>query len=242
MSRAYLLLILWVVMVPVSASAEEVYRIGSPCTAKGCVFSEVEALVREAYRRIGKRVAFTPLPVRRELQSARGGQTDASLIRVSVASSECADLVKVPFPVLRTEVSPITTNPGIRIEELEDLAHYKIGGLRGSVVVALLCERAGVLPDRINGLECGIRMLRAGRIDVFLEDRVMAAVAADKIDTRVSVGKSLYSGYFYHWVNKRHAALAPELARAFREMLADGTTKRLLGRYVDMLPSTEWDD
>lgn len=226
----------------VPVHAEQGYRITSPCTVERCLFQEVKAVVREAYRRLGKRVTFTPLPVRRELQSVSMGQRDATLARVSLPSSERENLEQVPFPLLRAVIGPVSADPAIRVEELEDLARFRVGCLRGGVIAALLCERAGVVPDQINGIANAVRMLQEDRIEVYVEDLVLASVVAEDLGIGIHIGEPLYWGYFYHWVNKKHAALAPELARVFREMLADGTTERLLGKYAAMRPEAHWGD
>lgn len=241
MLRLSLLLILGM-LVSVPAAAHQEHVIGRPCLSDDCSFPEIESVLREAYRRVGRGISFKSLPVQRELEFANQGKTDGSLARSELITVGYPKLVKAPFPLLRIAVSPVTTNPNIRVQAVDDLKAYRVGQLRGSVAASYICDKAGVESYEFNRLSSGIKMLQEGRIDVLLEDRVLATVVAGAMDAKVFVANPLYTGHYFHWVHRKHQVLAPKLAKALKDMLADGTTEKLLGRYVEMLPDMVQDD
>lgn len=223
----------------VPGGAEPEYRIGMPCEVRNCDVSPVGRVVEEAYRRIGVRVRFEVLPALRELDYANSGFLDGCLARTPGVAGAYPNLVQVPFPLLRDTIVACSVRDGIDVPDIEALQRYRVGILHGAHEVRLLCERAGVVPDYYNKLGNGLRMLREGRIDVMLEQRVPLENVAREAGVSVRFSVPLYLGYRYHWLNRRSAGIADDLARVLREMTEDGTTRRLLGSYAGMAVAPE---
>ena len=242
MKRLAVYLIMIVLLVPGMSRAGQELRIGRPCFLSRCDFFEVEEVLKEAYRRIGKEVSFVSLPPLRELDLADTGEIDGCLARLSSVTRPYENLTRVDYPILRYVVVACFVREDVVVNELEDLQRYRVGILGDLVVPELLCQRAGVVPMAYTKLASGLRMLEEGRIDLILEEKTLARIGAEALGMALRYSEPLYLGYAYHWLNDKHFTVAEELAGVLRQMAAEGTTRRLLGRYSGMVCCDDLED
>lgn len=223
--------------VPAPAAGED-YAVGIPeISGTGQRQAEVEALLREAYARIGVTVRFEYLPLLREYDSAAQRRIDASAARTPIAAQGDPDLVLVETPLLRTTVVAYSRAPRAGLDTWDDLRGLKTGYLRGDRTTCkfLTCRNPGAY--RFASLKAGFSALREERLDVFVTHTTivrlggMAEAAQD-----LAASPPLFEGFFHHALNLRHADLAPRLSAALREMIESGASERLMGRFSPLLP------
>ncbi|AMK09705.1 substrate-binding periplasmic protein [Pseudodesulfovibrio indicus] len=239
MKQLFTLLVVLALLVPGEASAQERLRVGMLDLLEQGGGAEAKSVVGEAYRRLGMAVVFVCLPSKRELECAAQGVTDASLVRTAAVSAEYPGLVRVPFPLFRYTLVAAYAREDLDVRGPSDLVALRVGVDRGSVGTMQFCRRNNISVCALKDLGQGMRMLREGRLDAVLEEQVLLEMAAKKAAVPLKCSLPLQRGYYYHWLNREHAGLAPRLACSLKSMYEDGTTARLLGGFSEMLKGLE---
>lgn len=212
--------------------------VGAPCLdIKSCKLPEVETFFKELYSRSGLAVEVRYLPMLRDITEADAGIIDATMSRTMMATKDFPNLVRVPFPLLKFQQAAVTTKLGIHIRSWEDLKPYNVGLMRGSRTEYLMAESRMVNITLFNSWQNGFAMLQENRIDVVIASPLVAKSVSRQMGMKnVHVSEPIMECYTYHYINKKHATLAPRLAQSLKEMLEDGTTERLMGRFQSAAP------
>lgn len=101
----------------------------------------MEAILTEAYRRIGTAVTFKCLPPKRDLIWANNFTIDASAIRSKEALQDYPNLVEVQVPLFQYRLCAFTADPDITIHTWKDLRGYRVGAALGGIVTETLLKR-----------------------------------------------------------------------------------------------------
>lgn len=174
--------------------------------------------VEAAARHAGIGVAARELPPDRGMILANKGEVDGAIGRSALAASEYPDLVQVPEAIYLYE-------PTAYAYRKFDVAHgWK--SLRGHTLCMrrgyTLTERrtSGMQRQRLDSDASLLRMLREGGCEMAIMDRrntvIRDAVAADP--DLLELLPPLEQVPLYLFLHKRHAALAPRLAEALRQV------------------------
>lgn len=232
-----ILLLVWALALPAAASQSATYVIGMPClTVSECRSPEVEALMREAYRRIGAQVEFKYLPQLRDIQETEDGLIDASLARTKSAIEKHSGLVVVNTPLAEEALVAFTVRKGIPSNSWEELQSLSVGVILGAVTATAQCSEHGIKPHFVKNMAQAFAMLSHARLDVVVANHKLGLFSANSLGIRVYHSQPLHSEALYHVLNRKHADIAPLLSAAFEEMRDDGTTRRLLGDWGVFLP------
>lgn len=228
--------ILWA---PNSASAQDhVFVVGMPYVdGEEKTSPEVKDLLGEAYARAGATATFRYLPMLRDVNDANGSTIDASAGRTKLAVRDKETFIQVATPLLKTTVVAYSTRSDLHPTSWADLRGLSIGYLRGDETTRTSLSDARIQAHVFSSLRCGFKGLRKGRIDAFVTHSTFVALAdmtGETANLRQSV--PLYAGFFYHSVNRKYADVADRLSKALNEMLHDGTSRRIMGRFAGLLP------
>lgn len=236
--RKILPIILFVFLLSAPAAARQTLVIGIMCLdSDDCQMPVAEAFLDEIYSRSGLDVEVRYLPHLREIHDANTLVIDGTLSRTPIATRDYPNLIKVPYPLFKETIEAASLKPGIHIDSWEDLQQYKVGILRGNRTPYLLAEAHAVDIHLFNTWNSGLAMLQEGRIDVILGMRNIINGAAQRAGVdNVSFSPPLARTYSYHCLHKSHKDLAPRIARSIEEMLKDGTSRRILGKWAVLLP------
>lgn len=232
-----LLLLLAFLLSAAPVRAGQVYEIGFPCYDAMCTFPEFEAVLTEAYARIGAAVRFKRLPLMRDLRDANAGTIDGSLTRNPDAISQFPNLIPV-YPALgEYTLAVFTLDPALADAPLEELGAYRIGYLRGDVTAQRLVDNAHIKTDTFLTVPGMLKMLKSDHLDAAILPRTIARMAAPALDLpALHVSRPLSKTLFHHSLNKKHSDIIPKLGEALREVYRDGTAKRILGGYLTYTP------
>ena len=220
-----------------SADVQNTFVIGIWHIAENkCDMPEMEAILVEAYRRIGATVTFKCLPPKRDLVWANNHIIDGSAIRAKEVLRDYPNLVEVPVPLLHYSLCAFTANPDISIHNANDLQRYSVGVTLGKIADKTLLQQHGVNYQPFVSPKFAISLLQKGRLDVFVHDCLSFKSYLQQVQLENLVSHPLYTGYAYHVINRKHKNIIPKLSDAFTNMIQDGTMKRLAGRLVEYLP------
>lgn len=201
-----------------------------------CDMPEVEAILTEAYQRIGATVTFRCLPPKRDLVWADNLTIDASALRDKEVLRDHPNLVEVPVPLFQYSLCAFTANPDLTIHTWDDLQGHKVGATLGKMAPGIMLRRHSVDYQDFVSPVSAVSLLHKRRLEVFVHDCLSCKHIIQKLQLKDIISQPLYTGYAYHILNRKHEHIIPRLSDAFTDMIQDGTLKRLAGRFVPYLP------
>ncbi|MDT8445807.1 MAG: transporter substrate-binding domain-containing protein [bacterium] len=228
-----LLGLLWVLTFfgALTLAAEPTLILGTPLSPPLSTVRQdgaIDLIVKEAFKRIGREVTYQILPGQRSLLNAVQGIDDGDLFRVKGIEDYFPNIVRVPEKLLDFEFVAFTNVPEINPQGFEEINVYSVGMVNGWKILERATETA---QERIlveSSLQL-MNLLRKGRIEIALYERYEGLAVVHQLrpnDIRVIEPPLIVKeGFFY--LNKKHQALVLPLARALREMKADGSFQQL---------------
>jgi len=184
------------------------------------------AVMKEAYGRLGRTVEIKWSSGVGSLQASGSGQVDAELERIAGLTG-FPDLIQIPVPINVFYAGIFTRDLKFDVEGWESLKPYRIGivkgiqfaeqGTRGMNVVAV---------DTYYTL---IDLLVEGKVDVAIMPKINGQMYAKEkgADTIQVLDTPLETLFLYHYIHKKNRALIPELQKVLKQMLLDGTTRKI---------------
>ncbi len=192
-----------------------------------------QAVVLEAYRRLGLEVEIRELDGAAALSASSSGAVDAELQRIDGIGRAHPDLVQVPIPVNYLQGAAFSIEYDFPTPGWRSLQPYRLGIVQGIIFAQEGTE--GMEVAVASDYEALFDMLEAGTIDVAVTPRIngLTAVARrraagrDADEAIQEMEGILETLFLYHYVHRSRADLVPELTRILSDMLLDGTTRRL---------------
>lgn len=186
-----------------------------------------EQVLREAYRRLGRTLVVHQLPGERSLVYANEGQMDGELYRKLGLQRDYPNLVIVPVPLLTFELVIFTRGTSFVVSGWDSLRPYTLGFVRGNKIVQE--NTRGMKVEPVSTMHQAFEKLMMGRTDLVLGHRAsgMAVVRSQKLEGITVLDPPLASFPVYHYLNRKHEALVPELTRVLKQMQADRTIERI---------------
>lgn len=186
-----------------------------------------ELILREAYRRLGRKLAVHQLPGERSLVYANEGKMDGELYRKLGIDREYPNLLIVPVPLLTFELVIFTRGTSFVVNGWDSLRPYTMGFVRGNKIAQE--NTKGMRVEQVPTMQLAFEKMMMGRTDLVLAHRAsgMAVVRSQKLEGVTVLEPPLSSFPAYHYVNRKHEALVPELTRVLRQMQADRTIERI---------------
>lgn len=222
-----------------AAAADNTYTI-SVSTSFGESHSvpELEAILNEAYHRLGMTVDFRYYPLVRDALIANEGQADACAIKTRFGVVGYRNLRIVPVPLFIALYVALVPNREQAALAPDQLRQLRFVAIRGDRVASALLEENGITPHLAPTITHAIQMIQANRADAVFTSEALANRAQEEV-----ASQPMYRAAFsetvpgYHVVNVRHEQLVEPLANIFRQMLREGTAKKLAGKYASMIPA-----
>jgi len=186
-----------------------------------------ELVLREAYRRLGRTLVVHQLPGERSLVYANEGKMDGELYRKLGLDRDYPNLVIVPVPLLTFELVIFTRGTSFVVNGWDSLRPYTMGFVRGNKIAQE--NTKGMKVEQVPTMHQAFEKLMMGRTDLVLGHRAsgMAVVRSQKLEGITVLEPPLASFPVYHYVNRKHEALVPELTRVLKQMQADRTIERI---------------
>jgi polar amino acid transport system substrate-binding protein len=195
-----------------------------------------EAVLREAYRRLGVVVEFRPMGAVEALQASSSGAVDAELHRIDGINLEFPDLVQVPIPINYLMGAAFSIEFSFRANGWRSLQYYRIGIVEG--IIFSTEGTAGFDVTVAKNYDQLFDMLSSGQVDVAVTPRINGLYMLRKHGMQNTNQENegnpiqemegvLETLLLYHYVHKSRSDLVPGLTEILGEMLRDGTTRRI---------------
>ncbi|MCB1908956.1 MAG: transporter substrate-binding domain-containing protein [Rhodocyclaceae bacterium] len=190
----------------------------------------LEAITREALKRLGLGFRLINQPSERSLRSANLGQVDGEGLRVEGLESQYPNLIRVPEKFERIAFVAFAKDPSIRLDQAwRSLEAHRVGFITGWKLFEQKASGVRTL-TKVDRPEQLFMMLDADRIDLALYTKADGVALARSMNMPqiVALGPPLKEVDMYLYLNKRHASLVPELAASIRALKADGSYARIM--------------
>ncbi len=176
-----------------------------------------KSVMTEAYRRLGIKIDLKFLPGIRALKHANHGVTDGDLCRVKGIEKEYTNLVMVPVKVASVEIVAFGKNKNITVNGWDSLHPYSIAYLRG---IKIISKKAKGKLKPVSSKKQAFKLLAFNRVDLVIDTRIMGLVTLEKLkieNVRI-IEPPLQEIILYHYLNKKHTGLVPELTKILNHM------------------------
>lgn len=190
----------------------------------------LQQLSQEAFRRIGVEFKMVSLPSERSLKAADAGEVDGEGLRVAGLTAQYSNLLQVPERYERTSFVAFAKDATINLDNgWDSLKPYSVAFITGWKMFEANATGARAV-TKVDKPEQMFHMLDSGRVDLALYTRTdgVALVRGLGLSSIVPVSPALKDVDMYLYLHKKHQALVPRLARALKDMKADGTYNHIL--------------
>jgi polar amino acid transport system substrate-binding protein len=205
---------------------------------KNAFHDAAAAIIRKAYQKLGIAIVFKTLPGERSLQLSNDSVIDGELVRVAGIAKLYANLIRIPVSHVTAEQMAFGRDATIVINGWQSLAHYKLAFHRGYKVAEENTKNMNRYETRTD--QAAFRMVASGRMDLALANRFTGEkVIRDlKLTNVVMLRPPVEVDPLFHYLNKKHAELVPQITAVLRRMEADGEIKAIRQRYGASLLGT----
>lgn len=187
-------------------------------------------LLQEAYRITGHELRPQLVPSQRALFMAENGLVDGDLFRIEGIEAEHPNLVPVPYPLLRGNVIVLLARAGNGCaKELPDGS--LVAAVRRGVIIEKQTAQALGLTTVDTGSYTQVEMLLdSGRVDLALISEIenISPLAPRTIENHQKLCEPVAHFTLFHYLHRRHAELANNLADALEQLHTSGAKQRII--------------
>jgi polar amino acid transport system substrate-binding protein len=190
----------------------------------------LQGLAQEACHRIGVDFKLVSLPSERSLLAADAGEVDGEGLRVAGLEDQYHNLLRVPERFVATSFVAFARTSSNHLERgWDSLRPYRVAYINGWKMFEANAGSARTV-YKVDKPEQMFQMLEHDHVDLVLYTRADGVSLARKLGLSgvAPLTPSLKEVDLYLYLNKKHAALVPKLARALKDMKADGTHDRIM--------------
>ncbi len=226
-----LLLFFFLLFQPSAAAAGDTLYIGTalePPLSDSRQTGMVDAIVREAFSRMGIKVVIEQLPAERSLLNADSGINDGDLFRIGGLSRLYPNLLQVSEKIMDIEFVGFSRDLSGRMDGWECLAPFSVGIVTGWKILEENI-RSAVL-TKVENRELLFMLLARGRAEIVIYERLEGydALAGMALSGVAALEPPLATREMFLYLNKKHRAQVPRMAESLRVMKADGTYNRIV--------------
>lgn len=185
-------------------------------------------IIEELEGRIGTSINIKAMDWSKAQKLLEKGEADA-LMQINETDER---KMKLDFsePVLESEISVFTNNPGLKLSGIDDLEGFDVGIEKDGFPELLLKSEPEINLVEMPSLYEGLQKLKRGEIDAVVTDRWAGSymLATHKIDGIWITGEPIAKQDTHIAVKKGNADLLSSIDKGLKDMKADGTYQRII--------------
>jgi polar amino acid transport system substrate-binding protein len=190
----------------------------------------LQLLSQEAFRRVGLEPRLISTPSERSLQMANQGEVDGEGLRIAGLNAQYPNLIQIPERFIGISFVAFSRDAMINLNQgWESLKPHRVAFITGWKMFEANASGARVV-NRVSTPEQMFRMLEGGRIDVALYTRAdgIHLIRSMNLGSIAPLSPALKDVDMYLYLHKKHESLVPQIAKALREMKADGSYNQIM--------------
>jgi len=222
--------ILFFALLITSSAFADVKTLTFPQVVEGEFAKVGEAILEEAYGRLGINVKFVHYPSERALTQSNSGHLDGEIVRINGLDESYENLIKVPTSYISAVHFVYAIDPHIEVNGYESLTSKSIAFRRGLKVVEK--NTVGFKRAQVSSSDQAFFMLerrKEGRVDIVIEEELtsLSIIKENKLENIKQLYPAISEDKHFHYLNKKHQHLVPEIDRVLKAMLLDGTIEKI---------------
>lgn len=196
-------------------------------TPDGLGFQDL--IIKEAFRRVGIPITIVHLPSERALRTVNAGIDDGNYARVAGMEKKFPNLIMVPERISEFYFSAFTTNPSIIVTDWDSLRPYNVAIITGWKILEEKITNTHSL-TKVKDETSLFHLLTLNRADIVVFDLLQGKgfIKKNNLNGIVALSPPLAQRDMYLYMNKRHAALVPQISSSLKSMKEDGTYKKIV--------------
>lgn len=194
-------------------------------------------IAKEIARRLGVKVEFVPLEWTSLISALESDKVDVIIAQMSITAERKLRVdFTIPYSFVRTVM---VTRPGDdRFLQLSDLAGAKVGVLEETTFETLARGVAGAVVSTYPRSDESIAALLTGVVDVIIEDQLVVSYFINQRELPLRIAPAiLEEGRAGIAVKKGNQDFVDALNRILREMIGDGTYRRIYEKWFGAIES-----
>lgn len=194
-----------------------------------CLPSSASAQVlTEIYRRAGIPLNIVPMPAARGAVEVAEGRADGEVVRISKYGETRPYLIRVEPAYSQLEISVFHKQTFKKvITPTTDLSPFYLGVVRSIKAAEDIVAKAPTV-ERLNNSAQLVQILNADRIELAIDIADEFKRVQKRLNITGIVEVPLVKHELFHYLHKKHAALAEPLGRVIVQMKRTGELKRLM--------------
>ncbi|MES9858422.1 MAG: transporter substrate-binding domain-containing protein [Sedimenticola sp.] len=196
----------------------------------------LDTLAKEVFHRLGIELEVIILPAERALINANNGIEDGNLLRIKGLEKQYPNLIRVPEKMMNSEfvgyaVKPIVSRPGWT--RLSNLIVTYPKGWKIFDANTKRAEKVLMVGDPLQMFA----LLREDRADVALYEKWQGLLQARNagLQGHKVLNPPFASMEMFMYLNKKHKALVPKVAKTLQQMKQDGTYQKIFDQTLTPL-------
>ncbi len=188
----------------------------------------LDLFYKDLGRRLGINIEIQSLPAERCLVNANSGVDDGDVSRVAGLDQKYTELLRVPEAVIHIQLVAFSRNKNFTVNNGESFKPYSVGIVTGwKILEKNIVDTKSM--DKVENAQELFSMLDKNRIDVAVYEKLQGLVTIQKYGYKniKILQPSFIESDWYLYLNKKHAALVPQINAAIKAMKDDGTHKRI---------------
>jgi polar amino acid transport system substrate-binding protein len=187
-----------------------------------------EAILIEAYGRLGIRIGTEPQKAASALRLSSSGRTDGEVQRIHRIGSIYPTLRRVEEPLFSIDGVVFSKNYDFAVKGPESLKHLVVGIVGGIKYAEQVSQGLNVV--KVSKPEQLFQLLELGRIDVAILGRLsgMLYLRNNGIKKIKILEPPLVSRKLFHYLHEKHGHLIAAVEGALRAMKADGSLSKIV--------------
>jgi polar amino acid transport system substrate-binding protein len=190
------------------------------------------SILKDIYLRAGLKVNIIPMPAARANSTNLKGIHDGELARILAYSKKFPQLIRVePAYYYLVSTAFSKTQNKIKIKSKADLAHLRIGVVRGVAHAELATVQLKNV-DLVDDYEKLYTMLQSGRFDVVIDTEINGLYRIKKLGLKdVEIAGRLRKLELYNILNSKNSNLVPKISAAIQSLKNSGELDHLIKKY-----------
>lgn len=200
-------------------------------------------ILETAYQRLDINMTTLVVPSRRALLMADTGNLDGDLFRIETVAEGYPNLVRVDFPLLKGKLHAVVRNREIQqLPESRTNDPIKVAIRRGVIIAENTATELDMEPIHAESYEQVRTLLEMRRVDLAFVASIEGITPLANADWHHLhiLPEPVATFTLHHYLNRRHAGLAEDLAEVLVQLEQEGVRGQILRTVRGKQKDGEW--
>ncbi|RCW64981.1 hypothetical protein DET61_1132 [Marinobacter nauticus] len=200
-------------------------------------------ILETAYQRLDINMTTLVAPSRRALLMADTGNLDGDLFRIATVAEGYPNLVRVDFPLLKGKLHAVVRNREIQqLPESRTNDPIKVAIRRGVIIAENTATELDMEPIHAESYEQVRTLLEMRRVDLAFVASIEGITPMANADWHHLhiLPEPVATFILHHYLNRRHAGLAEDLAEVLVQLEQEGVRGQILRTVRGKQKDGEW--